>query len=290
MATNNTVAPQAAPPSQAHGSVSTPTRAASQTLLPMQQLDQSLSRNGSSPEPLPVGRKGIWRSRISPLFSDRRISITGWVVALLSTILTIVSLVPVFEGQDLSKKALDLAEWTALKDYIEHCKTILESDAGTMSPECDRAMTMPLPPPPTIVFRMHVIKSENLPTGPYYVYDRRGNQPPIGSPHFGHLYDTAYEYPIGDYGIKLIPKKQSPLNISSRREETAWGLEARNSVSSERVILYHLAILTIPMGFWLIWQKRHPEDPLGFYVSIPVTIVFVLLSLLQSIYGQQQTA
>jgi hypothetical protein len=42
-------------------------------------------------------------------------------------IMTIVSLLPGFKGQDLSKKALDLAEWTALKDYIEQCKGILVS-------------------------------------------------------------------------------------------------------------------------------------------------------------------
>lgn len=51
----------------------------------------------------------------------------GWLVAFLSMIVVILSLLPGFNSQSLSKKALELAEWTALKDYIEQCKEHLVS-------------------------------------------------------------------------------------------------------------------------------------------------------------------
>jgi hypothetical protein len=48
--------------------------------------------------------------------------VTGWVIAFFSLIVAIVSLLPGFNGQELSKKALELAEWTAFKDYMQQCK------------------------------------------------------------------------------------------------------------------------------------------------------------------------
>lgn len=59
--------------------------------------------------------------RIRTWISDHCIAITGWALAFISMVATIVSLLPGFNGQEISKKALELAQWTALKDYIEQC-------------------------------------------------------------------------------------------------------------------------------------------------------------------------
>lgn len=61
---------------------------------------------------------------------------------------TIIALSPAFKSQDMSEKALKLAEWTALKDYIEECRE--ELAAGIQSPACLKAMDATLPPPPYV--------------------------------------------------------------------------------------------------------------------------------------------
>ncbi|KAI0154816.1 hypothetical protein GGR57DRAFT_97374 [Xylariaceae sp. FL1272] len=73
------------------------------------------------PRPVGNGRGcGAWRAKISSLLSDRRITAIGLVLAVLSTVLTIVALLPGFRGQDLAQKSLDLAEWTALRIILRN--------------------------------------------------------------------------------------------------------------------------------------------------------------------------
>ncbi|KAJ4296182.1 hypothetical protein N0V90_006226 [Kalmusia sp. IMI 367209] len=48
----------------------------------------------------------------------------------------------------MSEKSLQLAEWTALKDYIEECRE--ELAAGIQNQACVRAMNAKLPPPPYV--------------------------------------------------------------------------------------------------------------------------------------------
>ncbi|KAH7317054.1 hypothetical protein B0I35DRAFT_434466 [Stachybotrys elegans] len=107
----------------------------------------------AAPPPTPLSQSTRrcavpFSKRIRTWFSDHGIAVTGWAVAFVSMTVAIVSLVPGFNGQDLSKKALELAEWTALKDYMEQCKEILE--AGVASPDCEDAVAMSLPPPPHV--------------------------------------------------------------------------------------------------------------------------------------------
>jgi hypothetical protein len=52
-------------------------------------------------------------------------AVTSWFIALVSMIVAIIALLPGLNSQGLSQKALDLAEWTALKDYLDQCKTDL---------------------------------------------------------------------------------------------------------------------------------------------------------------------
>ncbi|KAH7144539.1 hypothetical protein B0J13DRAFT_623075 [Dactylonectria estremocensis] len=71
---------------------------------------------------------------------------TSLVFALIGLIVATVSIIPGFKGERLSRDALDLAQWTALKDYIEECNN--EFAAGLSSPACKDAINISLPPPP----------------------------------------------------------------------------------------------------------------------------------------------
>ena len=46
------------------------------------------------------------------------------VIALITLIITIVSLSPSFRGAEYAEEALELARWTARKDYIEACHEV----------------------------------------------------------------------------------------------------------------------------------------------------------------------
>ena len=63
-------------------------------------------------------------------------------------LLTIVTLSPAFKSQNLSEKAYKLAEWTALKDFIEECRE--ELAAGIQSQVCLRMADKEVPPPPYV--------------------------------------------------------------------------------------------------------------------------------------------
>lgn len=57
---------------------------------------------------------------------------------------------PAFAGQDMTEEALELARWTAMKDFIEQC---WERKAnGPVSDDCENAMAASLPPPPHMDF------------------------------------------------------------------------------------------------------------------------------------------
>lgn len=60
--------------------------------------------------------------RVGALLKGQFMSLCGWTLALVSTIITIITVLPTFRSEQLSEKQLKLAEWTALKDYLEECK------------------------------------------------------------------------------------------------------------------------------------------------------------------------
>ncbi|KAJ0130865.1 Uncharacterized protein HZ326_26037 [Fusarium oxysporum f. sp. albedinis] len=81
------------------------------------------------------------------LFQKHFLSLCGWILALVSTAGSIAALLPAFRGLLLSDKQLRLAEWSALKDYLDQCK------------ENSAALTKSLPPPPGLSY------SDNLDLG-----------------------------------------------------------------------------------------------------------------------------
>jgi hypothetical protein len=60
--------------------------------------------------------------RFRTWISENKMAVSGWVVALLSLVVTVIAMVPGFRSESMSQRALELAEWTALKDFIENCK------------------------------------------------------------------------------------------------------------------------------------------------------------------------
>ena len=87
-------------PGQATTALSRPTRSPTQRLTPPSKVAQVLS----------------WVAR-SKLY-------LGAAIGLLTLIVTIVSLLPSFAGGRYGKEALELALWTARKDYVEACQTV----------------------------------------------------------------------------------------------------------------------------------------------------------------------
>ncbi|KAL6711916.1 hypothetical protein ACN47E_002959 [Coniothyrium glycines] len=90
-----------------------------------------------------------WQSfRSSILLSGKAPKHLGWFVAFLGLLFTVVALSPAFRSQNMTERALQLAEWTALKDFIEECRE--EIAAGLDSQACLRAMKAKIPPPPHV--------------------------------------------------------------------------------------------------------------------------------------------
>lgn len=67
-------------------------------------------------------------------------------MALFSLLLAVIALSPAFKSQDLTNRGLQLAEWTALKDFVEECRQ--EIAAGLESQACLKAVNAKIPPPP----------------------------------------------------------------------------------------------------------------------------------------------
>ncbi|TVY60137.1 hypothetical protein Focb16_v003304 [Fusarium oxysporum f. sp. cubense] len=100
------------------------------------------------------------------LFQKYFLSLCGWILAFVSTAVSIAALLPAFRGLLLSDKQLRLAEWSALKDYLDQCKE--DSKAGHISEDCKAALAKSLPPPPGLFY------SDNLDLGSWGTSYRAG--------------------------------------------------------------------------------------------------------------------
>jgi hypothetical protein len=90
-----------------------------------------------------------WTSvRSSLTLSDKASANLAWVIAFLSVLFTVVALSPAFKSQSMTERALELAEWTAWKDFIEECRE--EIAAGFESQACLKALKAQIPPPPYV--------------------------------------------------------------------------------------------------------------------------------------------
>ncbi|KAH6874582.1 hypothetical protein B0T10DRAFT_586201 [Thelonectria olida] len=79
----------------------------------------------SLPQPYVSPSSQSRTSHVKAWLLSHSMAVTSWFITLISMIVAIIALLPGFNSQGLSKKALDLAEWTALKDYLDQCKADL---------------------------------------------------------------------------------------------------------------------------------------------------------------------
>jgi len=109
---------------------------ATTTARPLARLPNAATQ-ASTPRPpstsLPQ-KADIFADRLRNWISDHYLAATGWIFAVINAVVAIVALLPGFNGQEISRKALELAEWTALKDYIEQCQEQLARFPSSQSP------------------------------------------------------------------------------------------------------------------------------------------------------------
>lgn len=80
-----------------------------------------------------------------------KLSLSGWLGLIVSLIVGVLALQYAYQSQVLAYKSMKLAEWTAKKDFLEMCLN-MNSSASNVALECNRALRIPFPAPPGIVF------------------------------------------------------------------------------------------------------------------------------------------
>ena len=87
----------------------------------------SIGSTNQALPPRPAPRPN--RNRFCP-FCKVRNHITA-AIALITLTVTAITLLPSFWGAKYGKEALELARWTAWKDYIEVCQEVSDSNLGS---------------------------------------------------------------------------------------------------------------------------------------------------------------
>lgn len=79
--------------------------------------------------------------------------------------------------------------------------------------------------------------------------------------------------------IDRIPKRTQPLELELQGQEDAWGLHAVEYVSTLRVVIYHIVILTGPLIFWCLWLWYWKHDSDLQNATVPLTCMIPLVSM-----------
>lgn len=99
--------------------------ASSDQRISLSGLSPSLAANDEADETPSAHTKETAKEdsliRFRRWISENKMAVAGWIVALLSLVVTLIAMVPSFRSESMSQRALELAEWTALKDFIENC-------------------------------------------------------------------------------------------------------------------------------------------------------------------------
>ena len=93
-------------------------------------------------------------------------------------------------------------------------------------------------------------------------------------------FHDCVEPATGKFAVERIPKRNEIFELEAAGVEFAWGIQAEYAISLVNIIIYHLAMLAGPFGFWLWWQANWSHDVEN--ASVPLTTVLVLLSLFWS--------
>lgn len=105
----------------------------------------------SSPCPSSETSNTNFLNKVKEMFtlSDSTIKLLCWIVAFLSLVATALVIFPTFKGQEAAELALQLAKWTASKDFLEHCEARLAASGNSsLSSDCLRALAHGLSAPP----------------------------------------------------------------------------------------------------------------------------------------------
>ena len=87
-------------------------------------------------------------------------------------------------------------------------------------------------------------------------------------------------FPGIDAAVQRIPKRDRPLEAADIAErKRLWGLVAMERVSTTRVAIWHLIILSGPFTFWFVYMCYIGERTDLQNASVPVTVVISLVSL-----------
>ena len=81
----------------------------------MSHHPRSHTQNAVSPSKIAKVRSWVGRTKLY----------LGAAIGILTLIVTVVSLLPSFAGGRYGKETLELALWTARKDYVEACQTVI---------------------------------------------------------------------------------------------------------------------------------------------------------------------
>ncbi|KAH7000180.1 hypothetical protein EDB80DRAFT_895489 [Ilyonectria destructans] len=109
---------------------------------------QAISTNSPSPSQVQLRQPSSTFVTRSKTWLSSQVGVASFCIAVVALVVAITCVFPTFMSQHLSEKALDIAEWTALKDFREQCIEYLA--AGLPSPNCEEAIDKPLPPPPHV--------------------------------------------------------------------------------------------------------------------------------------------
>ncbi|KAH7146767.1 hypothetical protein B0J13DRAFT_552615 [Dactylonectria estremocensis] len=99
------------------------------------------------PAPTHPQAPSVW-TRFKRWFYDDGINISNCVTALAGLVIAVVALIATFSSDQKSRDALDLAKWTARKDYLELCNEPIKG--GPSPSECEAALRIELSPPPHV--------------------------------------------------------------------------------------------------------------------------------------------
>lgn len=148
----------------------------------------------------------------------------------------------------MTEKSLQLAEWTALKDYIEECRE--ELAAGIQSQACLRAMKAKLPPPPFV--KAGILDKIRRNAASHQLQRNESDlQPYITDPDFGisqilHLSlwlgaviliycaSTAYRYK----NLQSDRREKKRRQTADQREEKSMGLLSREAEAATTTVRY----------------------------------------------------
>jgi hypothetical protein len=112
----------------------------------------------------------------------------------------------------------------------------------------------------------------------------QGIPPPVSEEEFYKRFYRRYTPGHTADLLDRLPKKLSMLDVNADNQEFCWGIYARERISFRWVFAYNILCILPGVTFFFVWtfiwkNKRDLQD-----ASVPITMVFSLLSLFWSMF------